>query len=110
MSPRRQLSLTCVKNGAREDIEMGVLPDHRAYLTARGLAKVCGVAPSGIIDWTKNWTWDSNLPRDKELRSILEDLGFDGDSLVSNVSTPPKGLPSPIQPCEVTSVPANRAA
>lgn len=54
-----ELSLSHTSNiaVAREidGIEMGVLSDGRSYLTARGLALLCGVAPSSIIGQGKRW-------------------------------------------------------
>lgn len=38
-----------------DGVEMGVLSDGRSYFSARGLALVCGVAASAIINQGKRW-------------------------------------------------------
>ncbi len=57
--------VTVVANGEVDGVEMGVLSDGTPFLGARGLARVCGVAPSVIIEWASEWTADSTKPRDR---------------------------------------------
>lgn len=49
------LSQVVVVEAEIDGIEMGVLADGTAYLTLRGLATVCGVAPSSIIEQVQAW-------------------------------------------------------
>jgi len=37
------------------DIEMGVLSDGTAFVSARGLSRLCGVAASTIVEFGQNW-------------------------------------------------------
>jgi hypothetical protein len=59
-------------------IEMGVLENGTPFLTARGLAKACGVVPSAIIQQGKNWL---DGERGSKLARLIQDAGFDEDSL-----------------------------
>jgi hypothetical protein len=38
-----------------DGLEMGVLGDGKAFMSARALATVCGIAPSSLLEQTKNW-------------------------------------------------------
>lgn len=58
-------------------LEMGVLQDGTPFLTGRGLAKACGVAPSAIIQQAKAWA----SGRRGALGKLLADAGYEGSSL-----------------------------
>lgn len=74
-----QLTLLTVAVAREIDgIEMGVLSDGRSYLTARGLARLCGVAPSAIITQGANW---KRGHRDGKLAAWLRGHGIEQDSL-----------------------------
>lgn len=57
-----------------EGVEMGVLGDGTAFLTSRGLARLCGVAPSSLIAQAAKW---KEGRRDGKLARMLLDAGFD---------------------------------
>lgn len=61
-----------------DGVEMGVLDDGTPFLTGRGLAKACGVAPSAIIKQADEWKAGK---RDGALARLLVDAGFDEDLL-----------------------------
>lgn len=66
---RLDLSVTTSKeiNG----IGMGVLSDGTAYLTARGLAKLCGVEHTTILDIGNTWPESLQSPKVTKIKEIL---------------------------------------
>lgn len=61
-----------------DGVEMGVLDDGTAFLTGRGLAKACGVAPSAIIKQAGEW---ESGKRSGDLARLLVDAGYDEELL-----------------------------
>lgn len=61
-----------------DGVEMGVLADGTPFLTGRGLAKACGVAPSTIINQAQAW---KSGKRDNALAQLLVETGYDEESL-----------------------------
>ena len=61
-----------------DGVEMGVLDDGTAFLTGRGLARACGVAPSAIIKQAAEW---ESGKRSGDLARLLVDAGYDEDLL-----------------------------
>ena len=74
---QHNLQLSSVKHTAPDGIEMGVMNNGTPYLGARGLAALCGVAPSVIITLVKDWQVDLRFkPRGKAIEKlILEQSG-----------------------------------
>jgi hypothetical protein len=66
-----------------QGIEMGVLEDGTPFLTGRGLARVCGVAASAIIDQAKAW---KEGKRDGKLARMLIAAGFGDRDLLYMVT------------------------
>lgn len=64
-----------------DGIRMGVLSDGTPYLTMRGLATVCGVAPSAIHSLTSDWASERLKPRGKKIEQILSSQGYNKDAL-----------------------------
>lgn len=60
-----------------DGVEMGVLDDGTPFLTGRGLARACGVAPSAIIQQAA--AWESG--RRNALGKLLSDAGYDEPSM-----------------------------
>ena len=56
-------------------IGMGVLSDGTAFLTGRGLARLCGISNSHIVNIGKNWNAKREKPRTTRLKEILSDRG-----------------------------------
>lgn len=80
-----QLSITGMILVAKEvdGLEMGVLEDGTPFLTGRGLARACGVAPSAIIQQAAAWA----SGRRGALGKLLADAGYDEPSLYVQVET-----------------------
>lgn len=62
-----------------DDIEMGVMSDGTPFLTQRGVATVCSVAPSVITEWAQEYSPDSLKKRDQAITRLLSNHGYDGD-------------------------------
>lgn len=72
-------------------IEMGVLSDGTAYLTGRGLAMLCGVAPSAIIKFAENFKWSAvvdSATRDGKIQELLIANGHRDGPLYVEYSPP----------------------
>jgi hypothetical protein len=54
---------------------MGVMSDGTPYLSARGLALLCGTAPSVIITLIKDWDNLKHNPRGKAISHLIEEQG-----------------------------------
>lgn len=82
MNPHQnELQLTSVKHTAPDGIEMGVMNDGTPYLGARGLASLCGVAPSVIITLAKEWDDLKDKPRGIAIAKLIQDQGGDATTL-----------------------------
>ncbi len=76
------LQLSSVKHTAPDGIEMGVMNNGIPYLGARGLAALCGVAPSVIITLVKDWEADLRFkPRGQAIEQLILDQGGDPSRL-----------------------------
>lgn len=64
--------------GSVDDLEMGVTEEGEAYLTARGLARLCGVAPSSVITQGRQWL---DGRREGRLARLLQERGVSTPSL-----------------------------
>lgn len=64
-----------------EGIEMGVLNDGTAFLTLRGLARVCGVDHAPLLRFANNWGEEVSKARGSKVLSLLESQGHPGDLL-----------------------------
>lgn len=60
------------------ELQMGVLEDGTAYLSARGLARACGVVPSAVISQGANW---AEGKRDGRLAKMLMNAGITRETL-----------------------------
>ncbi len=70
-----QLDLGIEKQVEIDGVGMGVLSDGTAFLTGRGLARLCGVAHSVIQDISTEWDKHESFPRAKKIREILDSHG-----------------------------------
>lgn len=76
------LQLSSVKHTAPDGIEMGVMNNGTPYLGARGLASLCGVAPSVIITLVKDWESELRYkPRGKAIEQLIVDQNGDPSQL-----------------------------
>lgn len=76
-----KLQLRPVREIEVDGIQMGVLSDGSAFLTLRGLARVCGVEASSIQRLSTNWEEERLKPRGKRILELLISQGHSGDSL-----------------------------
>lgn len=77
----QQMELLPVKEVEIDGIQMGVLSDGTPYLTARGLAVMCGIDNSVLIRMANNWPEERHKPRGRKISALLANQGYTGDSL-----------------------------
>jgi hypothetical protein len=65
------LNISSVTHSAPDGIEMGVMSDGTPYLSARGLAALCGTAPSVISTLIKDWDNLKHNPRGKIISHLI---------------------------------------
>jgi len=65
------LDLRIEKQVQRDGIDMGVLSDGTAFLSGRGLARLCGVHNSVIDEILADWNIDPQKPRIKKIKEKL---------------------------------------
>lgn len=56
-----------------QGVEMGILDNGTPYVTARGLARFCGVSPSVIITLSAEWGDNPNRPRNQKILTLLSE-------------------------------------
>ncbi|MEG0281344.1 MAG: hypothetical protein RR686_19025 [Morganella sp. (in: enterobacteria)] len=79
------LPLKPVMEAEIEGIQMGVLSDGTPYLTMRGLAIMCGVAPSVIQGIASNWQMEKYKPRGSKIQESLSAQGYTSKSLIVRI-------------------------
>lgn len=62
-----------------DGIGMGVLSDGTAFLTGRGLARLCGVSNARIVELGQNWTKASTNAMVEGVKKILQSKGLMAD-------------------------------
>ncbi len=80
-SQNPQLELFIEKQVEIDGIGMGVLSDGTAFLTGRGLARLCGVNNARIVEMGQEWDLDENAsprpsPMTTRIKQILEERGI----------------------------------
>ncbi|MGE7139171.1 hypothetical protein ACQKIE_16210 [Luteibacter sp. NPDC031894] len=76
-----QGELFAVREVEVDGIQMGVLNDGTPYLTARGLANMCGIDHSVLVRMANNWREESEKPRGRKISQVLAAQGHAGSSL-----------------------------
>lgn len=76
IGPNRQLPLFVDKEKEIDGVGMGVLSDGTAFLTGRGLARLCDVSNPRIVEMGQNWKLDAPNPLTKGVRKILQEKGM----------------------------------
>lgn len=74
-----QLTLFVEKEKEIDSIGMGVLSDGTAYLTGRGLARLCGVSNARIVELGQNWSINSSHAMTEGVKKILQSKGIMGE-------------------------------
>lgn len=77
LSVQNEMQLVVTAQAAPDGIEMGVLSDGTPYLTARGLAGVCGVAPGIMTGLLGQWELQQLKPRGKKIIQLITEQGGD---------------------------------
>lgn len=75
------LDLFIEKEVEIDGIGMGVLSDGTAYLTGRGLARLCGIDHTNIQDISKIWEQGDLKQREEKIRDILNKQEYDSKSI-----------------------------
>jgi hypothetical protein len=79
------LNLKPIKEIEIDGVGMGVLPDGSSYLTARGLARMCGIEHSVVIELVNNWSVEHQKPRGKRIADLMFAQGFSDSKLFVEV-------------------------
>lgn len=72
-----QLPLLPIAQRDIDGIQMGVLPDGTAYLTARGLARMCGTPHSVLSRLASGWDDERFKPRGRKIADALQAQNYD---------------------------------
>jgi hypothetical protein len=73
--PISQQSLFIDKEKEIDGVGMGVLSDGTAFLTGRGLARLCGVSNARIVELGQNWDVVSTNAMSEGVKKILREKG-----------------------------------
>lgn len=76
-----QMELIPIKEVEIDGIQMGVLNDGTAYLTARGLARMCGIDHTVILRLANRWDEEQYKPRGRRIRESLLSQGYPRNDL-----------------------------
>src|ERR1700730_4540422 len=79
------LNLKPLKEVEIDGIGMGVLSDGTPYLTARGLARMCGIDHTLILELANKWEAEQFKPRGIKISNLLSDQGFLGGPIALKV-------------------------
>lgn len=71
-----ELDLQIEKQIEIDGVGMGVLSDGTAFLTGRGLARLCGVDSSRISEMAQDWSVDAPNAMTAKVKQILEEKGI----------------------------------
>ncbi|MDF3415447.1 hypothetical protein HKX54_13335 [Sulfitobacter sp. M57] len=74
---QQEFDLEIVVEKEVDGVGMGVLNDGTPFLNIRGLARMCGVDSAVIVRITNNWDDESAKPREKRIKEIIREQGFD---------------------------------
>lgn len=77
ITPRQpQTELFIDKQKEIDGVGMGVLSDGTAFLSGRGLARLCGISNARIVELGQNWPTSSTNALTNGVKKILEDKGI----------------------------------
>jgi hypothetical protein len=76
IATRSQIELFIDKQKEIDGIGMGVLSDGTAFLSGRGLARLCGVSNARIVELGQNWSVSSTNAMTNGVKKILQDKGI----------------------------------
>ena len=64
------------KQAELNGIEMGVLESGVPYLSGRGLASMCGLDHTSLLEMANNWDEQKLKPRGRQINQLLEQAGY----------------------------------
>lgn len=64
------------KQAELNGIEMGVLESGVPYLSGRGLASMCGLDHTSLLEMANNWSEEKLKPRGRQINQLLEQTGY----------------------------------
>jgi len=76
ITPDKQLPLFVDKEKEIDGVGMGVLSDGTAFLTGRGLARLCDVSNARIVEMGQNWKITSTNAMTEGVKRILTEKGL----------------------------------
>jgi hypothetical protein len=76
ITPNTQLSLFVDKELEIDGVGMGVLSDGTAFLTGRGLARLCNISNARIVELGQNWSKESTNAMVEGVKKILRSKGL----------------------------------
>ena len=76
IGPVKQGSLFVDKEKEIDGVGMGVLSDGTAFLTGRGLARLCDVSNARIVEMGQNWKIESTNAMTEGVKKILREKGL----------------------------------
>jgi hypothetical protein len=76
ITSNQQLELFIDKEKEIDGVGMGVLSDGTAFLTGRGLARLCGISNARIVELGQNWSAESTHAMTEGVKKILRDKGL----------------------------------
>lgn len=71
------LDLEIVVEAEIDGVGMGVLTGGAPFLTLRGLARMCGIAISTLVELTSEWGAAHLRPRESKIRELIQAQGYD---------------------------------
>lgn len=75
ITPKSQLDLFIDKQKEIDGVGMGVLSDGTAFLTGRGLARLCGISNARIVELGQHWNGPTSNAMTTAVKKILQDKG-----------------------------------
>lgn len=73
-----QMELSVEVLSELDGVEMGVMQDGTAFLTGRGLASICGVAPGQLNEWAHAYDPNSKKRRDRVITRLIQQQMYTG--------------------------------
>ena len=75
ITQKSQLDLFIDKQKEIDGVGMGVLSDGTAFLTGRGLARLCGISNARIVELGQHWNGPTSNAMTTAVKKILQDKG-----------------------------------
>lgn len=88
LSLQPELPLFPLKEIEINGIQMGILSDGTPYLTATGLARMCGVDQTVISRLGNNWDVEKHKPRGTKINNMLLASNYNSNKLCHRTSSP----------------------